>query len=147
MIEIKIPIYHGTLLIIPNTDTYKEKGLKRFLRRYYRDTKFKGKEAKQRIAYFTQTMQEFIHDSSLDGITMSRGGLYIVSLKTYKHYPADMGILVHELAHVVFELLRGVGMVETSESTEAYTYLLGYLTEHAFEGLREIIEIAKDDKQ
>lgn len=43
--------------------------------------------------------------------------------------PIGISILVHELTHCVSFIFESIGMPHTSDSDEAYAYLLGYLVE------------------
>lgn len=50
----------------------------------------------------------------------------------------SLGILTHELLHVVLTVLDEVGMkVKIGSSDEAYTYLMGYLTEQTHRNLNK----------
>jgi hypothetical protein len=51
--------------------------------------------------------------------------------------PTRRSNFAHEVAHAAFEMLRRAGLKETSESTEAYTYLIGHITEQLYIGITE----------
>ena len=60
---------------------------------------------------------------------------HFLIFEKFDNSPSGVGVLNHELLHLVFSVLNSVGMVYTPESEEAYTYYLNYLTERTLEKL------------
>ena len=57
----------------------------------------------------------------------------IIRLKELPQTPADFGTLAHEIFHIVTFIMDRVGMKLAIEvSDEAYSYLIGYLTEQIY---------------
>lgn len=48
----------------------------------------------------------------------------------------DMATLIHELSHVCMYTFDRIGMPHTSDTDEAYGYLIGFLTKKFFENVR-----------
>lgn len=62
----------------------------------------------------------------------------IVWIRSFDWKVFEMGLLVHELLHVVHAVLKNVGFKFSDDSEEAYTYYLQALTQEAFWKLRTI---------
>lgn len=86
---------------------------------------------------FTKAVKRFnpsrLHE--LDGIPVTRGRCTILSdnsvvirLRDYPQKPSDFGCLAHEIFHAAFGLLEIFGVKPSSDSEEAYAYLIGYIT-------------------
>lgn len=81
----------------------------------------------------------YVHDNFCDAfhyvlISETEGiKFHFLIFKTFDNTPSGIGTFNHELLHLVFSVLDGVGMVYTPESEEAYTYYLNYLTEKILE--------------
>jgi hypothetical protein len=62
--------------------------------------------------------------------TMNHNMMYIIVFnEPMTKKAASIGEMTHEVFHVAAEILRKVGLKESSKSTEAYAYLIGYLAE------------------
>ncbi len=57
--------------------------------------------------------------------------LRIVWLRSFKWWVSHMALLVHELQHFAFKVLREIGLTLTNESEEAYTWYLQHLTQES----------------
>lgn len=55
-----------------------------------------------------------------------------VWIRLYKWKVEHMAMLVHELQHFCFRVMRDIGMVLSPESEEAYTWYLQHLTVESF---------------
>lgn len=60
---------------------------------------------------------------------------HFLIFEKFDNTPSGLGTFNHELLHLVFSVLDGVGMIYTPESEEAYTYYLNYLTERVLDKL------------
>jgi hypothetical protein len=63
-----------------------------------------------------------------DGCYIDMDDVHYIWLNSFTHSIADMGLLIHELFHLVHKILKTKGFLLSSESEEAYTYYLQYLT-------------------
>lgn len=63
-------------------------------------------------------------------------GTVAIKLNNYsKDNIEDLATLVHELSHATMFTFQRIGMPHTSDTDEAYSYLLGFLTKKFFEKL------------
>lgn len=67
-------------------------------------------------------------------ITFNNSGL-VLWLKTMPATPTTQNYLAHEIFHVVEAVFERIEMPLTSETSEAYAYLIGYLTETIYKNL------------
>lgn len=63
---------------------------------------------------------------------MFSGGQTLIRIHRLKT-PIDYSILQHEIFHAVQFLFERIGMPLTDSSSEAYTYLIGYITKEIYE--------------
>ena len=56
-------------------------------------------------------------------------------LKSIPKTPLDYNFLQHEIFHSVDFILRKIGITLSTDSDEAYAYLIGYVTEKIYEKL------------
>lgn len=68
--------------------------------------------------------------------TMLQGGQTIVRLKHYPKENRHYGILQHEIFHAVDMLFRHIGIKLNEDSSEAYAYLIQYLTTEIYKCLK-----------
>src|ERR1044072_6383802 len=59
-----------------------------------------------------------------DGISYEKGSVYLVGV-----FNNAMGVLVHELGHTAFKILRDCGIPADYTAQEAFCYLIEYLYE------------------
>ncbi len=79
-------------------------------------------------------------DGDAKTITLQHGEAVhtIVWIVTFKWKVFEMGLLVHELLHVVTKTLKDIGFKFSEDSEEAYTYYLQTLTQDVFWKLRKV---------
>ena len=65
-------------------------------------------------------------------ITIEMGSVFIVDISKHDNIYSLHNAIAHELFHVVHLLLEQKGFKLTDESQEAYSYLIGYLTEEIY---------------
>lgn len=70
-------------------------------------------------------------DDFFKGIVFTRKGTYYMVLNMQRLTHPNTTI-PHECAHLVFDILETAGIKLGRKSKEAYTYLLGHLTEEVF---------------
>lgn len=70
-------------------------------------------------------------DDFFKGIVFTRKGNYYLILNMQRLTHPNTTI-PHECAHLTFDILESAGIKLNRKSEEAYTYLLGYLTEEVF---------------
>lgn len=63
------------------------------------------------------------------------GGQTIIRLKKKPKSEQEMGSLAHEIFHAVDFIFRHVGIQLSSDSDEAYAYLIGYITEQFYKNI------------
>lgn len=70
----------------------------------------------------------------------------LIRLLEFPVKPAAFGILQHEIFHAVDFVLRKVGVKLTDDSCEAYSYLIGYVTEKLYSKIlkEKPIELRQD---
>lgn len=133
MIELRVPLYMSRVFCFFSTDDfirYKE-NIRNVFADWFDDTTTQDKfDNDVRTGYVLDAL-----------VGTDRGkmyhveGLFFIMIHDYKDEDfAWRGVFSHEVAHVAFEILRRVGLKESVESTEAYTYLIGYLTEQLLHG-------------
>lgn len=71
------------------------------------------------------------NDDFFKGIVFTRKGTYYMVLNMQRLTHPNTTI-PHECAHLVFDILDTAGVKLGRKSEEAYTYLLGYLTEEVY---------------
>jgi len=65
-------------------------------------------------------------------------GASLIRLRHLPTTPSDYGTLAHEIAHVSMCLMERIGMeLKCGVSDEAYTYLIGYLTESIYKRINQ----------
>lgn len=64
------------------------------------------------------------------------GGQTIIRLKTKPFDAYTYGVLAHEIFHAVDFIMRRIGITLSSDSDEAYTYLMGYVTREFFKAIK-----------
>lgn len=69
------------------------------------------------------------------GRTVFAGCGVVVYLPHFRGIARDIATLAHELLHATNGILKEVGVSPCNKSEEAYTYLLGYLTEEVLRGM------------
>jgi hypothetical protein len=111
----KIPdnIYHAKIYIINKADN---KSLIKYFKKQYA------------FAYEPDNDFDAMHyrvENKEKGIKHN----YIIFLKKFANTPTGIGILNHELLHLINDVLEGVGMKNTGDAEEAYAYYFDYLTE------------------
>lgn len=79
---------------------------------------------------------ECIRLKGIGKCTMLESGKTIIRLKHYPNTPVGKSTLAHEVYHAVCFLMDHIGMRMSSDSEEAYAYLIGYLTEKIYEKLK-----------
>lgn len=129
MITIDIPIYYSRLHIFLNKEEYDRRKVKRCVSNWF----VKEADYNNLTNEFHTSYEKSIVKDSCGGVTIFNSGLYFIALKEYDSTPKKHSILIHELLHVVFEVLRSRNIVETNDSTEAYTYFMEWLTEETME--------------
>lgn len=69
------------------------------------------------------------------GLTVhyQESGVTIIRLMNRPKTPQQYGSLNHEIFHAVDFIFRRIGLSLTEESSEAYAYAIGHLTEQIFE--------------
>lgn len=81
-------------------------------------------------------MVEFIRTlRPCSGVTTEDGntGRYLIYMKELPQRASQHGSLVHELFHLVEQVMDRIGMpLEFKSSSEAYAYLLGHVSAEAF---------------
>lgn len=112
---IKIPddIYHAKIFIINNANN--DDLIKYFKRKYQFD-------------YEPDNDFDAIH-YRIENKTQGLKHNYILFLSKFNNTPEGIGILNHELLHLIYDVLQEVGMKYSGDSEEAYTYYFDYLTE------------------
>lgn len=71
-----------------------------------------------------------------DAVTYDTDAGNFVFMHKFDDSPTDIGVLVHELCHVTFNVLNGRGVKEEPGSEEAAAYLLDHLVEKCIKHLR-----------
>lgn len=114
---IQLEIYdRGILFVIEPTWEKAKKHLKKY---------FAGNEL-QRIKELSEILYT---DSSCVGRTIDMNGYVMVLMKSVPDTSLLFGKLVHELFHAVSYTMEEVGIVHSSDTEEAYAYMIGYLAE------------------
>lgn len=114
---IQLDIYdRGILFVIEPTW---EKAAKH-LKKYFNDCNIEKIKCLAEILYT---------DSSCCGRTIMHNGYVMVLMKEKPGNAFLMGKLVHELFHSVSYTMEDIGIEHSSETEEAYAYMIGYLTE------------------
>lgn len=131
MVELRIPLYNSRVYCFFSTDklhSYTE-SLERVIREWH--TKATDYEVKKKLLGVMEAGLETTGGMCYwDG-----GGMFFIFLKSYDDFNlTDRATFVHECGHAAFEILRRAGLTESPESTEAYTYLLGYICERLWVG-------------
>lgn len=90
--------------------------------------------------YVIKESSEFTHipfKESTDGKCISfENGVILVRIKKYPKYPYDFAVIAHEIFHAVEFTMERVGMTHSvNESSEAYAYMIQFLTEHCYRRL------------
>lgn len=68
--------------------------------------------------------------SAYDGLVVNIGyGNNVLWVQSLVNNPDDIGTLAHEAFHVTYDILKRVGIPLSNDSEEAYSYLIGYITE------------------
>lgn len=111
---------------IYNRDVLVHTGNLKPLRKYLR--KFIGKETIREV-------MDMLSRSSLGKTVEIENSGLIVYIPKYSDTPKCRAVLVHELFHVSYMILKKAGIDCTDYSDEAYAYLLQFLTERAFTSL------------
>jgi hypothetical protein len=63
-------------------------------------------------------------------------GQFIIRFRKFPTTCEELGMVNHEIFHIVDMLFRKIGMPLRKESSEAYAYLIGYLTTKFLENIR-----------
>lgn len=67
---------------------------------------------------------------------MHDNGVISIKINKFdKNNPGDMATLIHELSHAAMFTFDRIGMPHNSDTDEAYSYLLGFLTKKFFENV------------
>jgi hypothetical protein len=75
-------------------------------------------------------------DSKAARAVMFENGQCLIRMRNIPKNPMDIGMLQHEIFHVVTFVMSNIGMDLVIKSTdEAYAYLIGYLTKVIHEKL------------
>lgn len=143
MIIVKVPIYYSVLLVYLNEKEFDIKDLRRKIRRYYNGDK---KYVSELSSYFDKGFKEHIIEGETTGLSQLNGGIGVINMRNYDHSARQIGFLVHEINHYVFELLRSKGLFEHDSSTEAYTYLSGWITEEIMRQVQIKYDFKQDKK-
>lgn len=79
---------------------------------------------------------ELVHSETARGRCILFGGnRTLVRIYKYPDKPVDYGYLQHEIFHAVEFIFDRIGMKLTTDSDEAYAYLIAYLTTKIHERL------------
>lgn len=120
---VEIPIYYTQILFFFGAN---KQDLLRCAKEVMDDTKY---------LEFAKEMKEV---EVKNGFTMENveGGSYLLvwmpnDIQTYE----EEGSLAHEIFHATYHTLRIKGCCLDNSSEEAYAYLIGYITTHAYIGL------------
>lgn len=127
MITIEIPIYYSRLHIFLDEADYSKKKISKCVRNWF----VKETDYNKLTSEFNKSYEKSIKEDNCGGVTIFNSGLYIIALRKYNTTPKIFSILIHELLHVVFEVMRSKNIVESDSSTECYTYFMEWLTEEA----------------
>lgn len=133
MITIDIPIYYSRLHIFLNKEEYDKKKVRRCVSNWF----VKDSNYSNLTNEFHSSYEKSILKDNCGGVTIFNSGLYFIALKEYDNSPKKHSILIHELLHVVLEVLRSRNIVETNDSTEVYTYFMEWLTEETMEKINK----------
>lgn len=87
-------------------------------------------------------LEDFMHMEKLnfDGIVERRGSQIYMRLGSFRFLPYHYGVLSHEVFHVVEEIAKMVGLKHSGKSSEAFAYLIGYITEEIYDKLSIWVE-------
>jgi hypothetical protein len=91
--------------------------LKRFLERY--GVKYEKELTLQNKCTLARTV-------------MGKDGATVIRMRTIPKHPVDKGVLAHEIFHAIEFLMHKVGIPLSKKSSEAYAYLIGYVTEEIY---------------
>lgn len=69
------------------------------------------------------------------GKAITNGSKFILRLKDYPSTNDDYSYLQHEIFHIVAFIMEKITMPLTDESSEAYAYLIQYLTKKIYDKL------------
>lgn len=133
MLKINIPIYDGEVLIALKLEDYDSGYVKKWLKSNYKKDTVGAYEAFKVIEDGWQDVK----DGNSRGVTVGKGKLYTVICYDYNS-PSRIGTLIHELTHVVIDILDYSGLTLSRDSEEAYTYLVGWLTEQVFKHIDKL---------
>lgn len=67
-----------------------------------------------------------------DGFCVSNGGHICIKIEKWPTTPENMGVLAHEIFHAVELIMDHIGMKLTSDTSEAFAYLVGYITKKIY---------------
>jgi hypothetical protein len=67
---------------------------------------------------------------------MFSGGQTIIRMKHLPDCAAQFGYLQHEVFHAVEFLFNRIGITHSNDSSEAFSYLIGYITTEIYKNLK-----------
>ena len=123
---VPMAIYHTSLLVIIGMS---DKEVEEVLLQYEGFDRG-SKEMKKSAGWRFDNCKKVGHVTRFDNNAM------LLRLREYPTTPEDYGIIAHEVFHVVELLFERVGMPLADSSSEAYAYLIGYVTQEIFKQLK-----------
>lgn len=136
--KIEIQLYKCVLYVIYDLDHFKwKRDLKPEVDEWF------VKYRKQARKYFKkQVSKKKLSGSGASARTNWYGNFYTVTFISpcFTKTPENFGTLVHEAFHVAAEVLRTAGVEESNKSTEAYAYLIGWLSQEMLVGYDEFCD-------
>lgn len=136
-------MYYSTLIVYLNQEDFDTKKLKPVINKHYNGDKI---NVTGLVTDFNNGFTNYIKERECTGLCQLNGGIGVITMRHYDHTPRQMGFLVHEINHYVFELLRAKGLYEHDSSTEAYTYFSGWLVEEIMTQIQKKYDFKQDDK-
>lgn len=112
VIKIRDDIYHAQIFVISRSTADQ-------LKKYFKN--------KYKIEYKHDTGLCAFH-YTIDNNILDFHHNYII-FPDFKNTPSGIGILNHELLHLVHDVMQIAGVKYSDDSEEAYTYYFDYLTE------------------
>lgn len=68
-----------------------------------------------------------------------KGNLTILHMIEMPETSFSYGVLQHEIFHLAYSILSSSGIELTKDSEEAYSYLIGYLTETIYNQIKKVM--------
>lgn len=136
--KIDIPIYKAVVYVIYDLDHYSyKKDLKPEIDKWF--TKYKKGARKH---FKKHIDKKRLKKSGAAARTNWYGNFYTIAFvrPCFTKTPENFNTLVHEAFHAVAEILRVAGVQEANQSTEAYAYMVGWVSQQMLEGYDEFVD-------